>query len=108
MHRRSSSGQVCLPTLSIKRLSSVGEVMAERVKVSFAGPGAGVEELSWGQREIWQAMLSQGSWFPIGGVRRLPPGTTVDVVAGRLRYIMERYQSARTRLRLATDPVDGN
>src|SRR4051812_9257302 len=101
MHQRSSSGQVCLPTLSTKRLSSVGEVMAERVKVSFAGPGSGVEELSWGQREIWQAMVSQGSWFPIGGVKHLSPGITVDDIAARLRFIMERYQTARTRLRFA-------
>ncbi|MEV6924376.1 condensation domain-containing protein [Dactylosporangium sp. NPDC051485] len=72
---------------------------ALRIPVRFAGPGAGLGELTWGQREIWLTMLRQRSWLPIGGWNRLAPGTTVAGVAAELRWIMARYQPMRTRLR---------
>ncbi|HEX7163668.1 MAG TPA: hypothetical protein VF223_20810 [Trebonia sp.] len=28
----------------------------KRVEVAFAGDGSGVDELAWGQREIWVSM----------------------------------------------------
>jgi hypothetical protein len=76
---------------------------ALRIPVRFAGDGAGVEELSWGQRSIWLAMLRQRSWLPIGGWSRLAAGTTVADVADELRWLMSRYQPMRTRLRFAHD-----
>jgi hypothetical protein len=75
----------------------------ERVLVRFEGEGAGVGELTWGQRELWQTMQEQHTWLPIGGVLRLPPGTTMDGAAADLRFVMSRYQSMRTRLRFDPD-----
>ncbi|MBS2964409.1 hypothetical protein KGA66_15230 [Actinocrinis puniceicyclus] len=71
---------------------------SERVPVHFAGDGEGVAELTWGQREILEAMVRQG-WISMGGVIPLPPGTTVQDTADRLRYMMSRFPSLRTRLR---------
>jgi hypothetical protein len=72
---------------------------ALRIPVRFTGTGAGVGELSWGQREIWLTMRRQRSWLPIGGWSRLAPGTTLAAVADELRWILQRYQPMRTRLR---------
>ena len=68
--------------------------------VSFEGPGSGDEPLSWGQLEIWRAMVRQRSWFPLGGIRPLPAGTSIEDIAGELSFLLGRYQSMRTRLRL--------
>src|SRR5215469_14053340 len=77
--------------------------MVDRVLVTFEGEGAGVAELSWGQREIWSVMRSVGRSLYLGGVRQLPPGRTAGDVAGDLRFIMARHQSMRTRLRFLAD-----
>jgi hypothetical protein len=74
-----------------------------RVLVQFAGPGAGDEELAWGQSEIWRAMTREGNWFPLGGVSSLSAGTTVDDIAAELSYLLGRYQTMRTRLRFTPD-----
>ncbi|WP_327003911.1 condensation domain-containing protein [Dactylosporangium sp. NBC_01737] len=73
------------------------------IPVAFAGEGSGEDELSWGQREIWQALVEQKTWMPIGGAQPLPAGTTVQDMQERLRYLMSRYQSMRTRLRFEPD-----
>lgn len=73
------------------------------ISVAFAGEGAGEDVLSWGQREIWQALVEQDTWMPIGGANALPPGTTVHDMQEQLRYLMSRYQSMRTRLRFGPD-----
>ncbi len=73
------------------------------ISVAFAGEGAGEDDLSWGQREIWQALVEQKTWMPIGGAQPLPAGTTVQDMVERLRYLMSRYQSMRTRLRFEPD-----
>jgi Condensation domain len=75
----------------------------QRLPVAFAGVGEGDEELSWGQREIWQALVEQETWMPIGGTQPVPPGYTVQDAVERLRYLMSRYQSMRTRLRFTGD-----
>lgn len=77
--------------------------VAERVTVAFEGEGAGVGELSWGQRDIWMTMTRQRNWLPMGGWKPLPAGTTVDDVADELRYLMTRFPSMRTRLRFDAD-----
>lgn len=48
----------------------------KRVEVAFVGDGSGVDELAWGQREIWVSMLQTGSAKPVGGVKELSPETT--------------------------------
>src|SRR4051812_44009687 len=93
-----------LPARAAELPTSDGRLRpALRIPVRFAGAGAGVGELSWGQREIWLTMLRQRSWLPIGGWSRLAPGTTPAAVADELRWIMQRYQPMRTRLRFAPD-----
>jgi hypothetical protein len=77
---------------------------AERVAVAFDGQDAGVEELTWGQWSIWETMLRQGSWMPLGGTKPLEAGTTVREVVEELRYLMNRYPSMRTRLRFGSGP----
>ncbi|MFI5909583.1 condensation domain-containing protein [Dactylosporangium sp. NPDC051541] len=78
-------------------------VPALRLPVRFTGSGAGVGELSWGQREIWLTMRRQRSWLPIGGWSRLAAGTTLAEVTDELRWMLRRYPTMRTRLRFAPD-----
>ncbi|MEV4135967.1 condensation domain-containing protein [Dactylosporangium sp. NPDC049742] len=73
-------------------------VAPERVVVRFEGDGAGTGPLSWGQLENWSAIVKQGTWLPLGGVRPLPEGTTLDEVVDEVRYLMGRYQPMRTRV----------
>ncbi|MFL6111446.1 MAG: condensation domain-containing protein [Catenulispora sp.] len=73
-------------------------VPTDRVVVAFAGEGAGVAELSWGQREIWLAMLRQG-WLRMGGTLPLGAEATLDGIADELAYMMGRFPTLRTRLR---------
>ncbi|GAA3220170.1 condensation domain-containing protein [Dactylosporangium siamense] len=73
----------------------------ERVVVRFEGDGAGEGPLSWGQTENWLAIKRQQTWLPLGGVQPLPPDSTVEGVADELRYLLSRFPSLRTRLRLA-------
>ncbi|WP_345301099.1 condensation domain-containing protein [Dactylosporangium matsuzakiense] len=75
--------------------------VAERVLVAFAGEGAGEGPLSWGQQDIWRAMVRQQSWIPNGAWGPLPDGTTLEDVQERLQYLMSRFPTARTRLRFA-------
>lgn len=73
------------------------------ITVAFAGDGSGEDALSWGQREIWQAMREQETWMPLGGAQPLPAGTTVQDMRDRLCYLMSRYQSMRTKIRIEPD-----
>jgi len=73
--------------------------MSGSVRVRFDGDGAGVEELTWGQREIWRSIRQRESSMIVGGVVPLPAGTTVEHMADMLRRMMSRHQSLRTRLR---------
>jgi hypothetical protein len=72
-------------------------VAAERILVPFAGEGSGAEELSWGQIGLWQSIEMSGS-KTVPYVAELPPGTTVQDAADRLRYMVSRHQALRTRL----------
>lgn len=78
-------------------------VMSDRVPFEFAGDGSGIDELAWGQQEIWLAMVRQRSWIPIGGPSHLKPGTTLDDIVEDLQYTLGRYQTMRTRLRFEAD-----
>ncbi|GAA4262333.1 condensation domain-containing protein [Dactylosporangium darangshiense] len=72
------------------------------IVIPFEGPGAGRGALSWGQLEAWHAVRELGHWMPLGGARAVPAGTTIDDVAERLRFLMQRYVTLRTRLRPRT------
>lgn len=72
----------------------------DRIAVCFDGEGEGVGELAWGQQEAWMSIRRLGSWMPLGGVKPLTPGTTVEDVAAELRYLMSRFQVLRSRVRL--------
>ncbi|MEZ0109720.1 hypothetical protein ABH920_003734 [Catenulispora sp. EB89] len=73
----------------------------DRIAVHFDGEGAGVGELAWGQQEAWMSIRRLGSWMPLGGVKPLAPGTTVEDVAAELRYLMSRFQVLRSQVRLS-------
>lgn len=62
----------------------------------FTGKGFGAGELSWGQLYIWRKMMRVGHSMAMGGLRELPPDTTIDQVAANLAYLVGRYQSMRT------------
>lgn len=70
-----------------------------RVDVAFSAPDAGVAEMTWGQFDMWRSMVGQNSWLPLGGSKRLEPGTRVEDVAEELRYLITRFPTLRTRLR---------
>lgn len=78
-------------------------VRPTRIAVAFSGDGHGIEELSWGQWEIWLATVRQRASLRIGGTIALSPGTTVHAVAEELGYFMSRYQALRTRLTFDAD-----
>jgi hypothetical protein len=79
--------------------------MVQRILVPFEGDGAGVDTLSWGQSEIWRSMTAVGDSFNLAATFPAPPGTTVDGVAGMLRFAMSRHQSLRTRIVVDADGV---
>lgn len=70
-----------------------------RVPVAFSAPDCGEAELTWGQYDMWRSMVGQNSWLPLGGSKRLEPGTRIEDVAEELRYLMTRFPALRTRLR---------
>ncbi|MET7396049.1 condensation domain-containing protein [Dactylosporangium sp. NPDC005572] len=70
---------------------------AQRIAVRFAGDGAGVEELTWGQRAAWGSMRINGEADWAGGTMPLRDGQTVDELAALLARVMSRHQSLRTR-----------
>lgn len=74
--------------------------MTEHVVVPFTGPGAGVDEMTWAQKDLWRAMQRTGSSLPLGGISPMPPTYTVPDMARVLRFALVRHPSLRTRLRL--------
>lgn len=77
--------------------------MRDQILVPFEGPGAGVETLSWGQKGIWQTITQAGRSATLGDVAALVPGRTVQDMAIRLRFLLSRHPSLRTRLRFEED-----
>lgn len=89
---------VTVPTFNPLIRPALVPIPTEQVPVPFAGDGEGVGELTWGQREILQAMVRQG-WISLGGVLPLPPGVSVQDAADQLSYMVSRFPSMRTKLR---------
>jgi hypothetical protein len=77
--------------------------MTERVLVRFDGEGSGEEDLTWGQRVVWNSWQASGTAEWIGGTMPLEPGTTVADIATLLGFIMSRHQALRTRFRIDAD-----
>lgn len=73
-------------------------VPTERVTVPFSGDGEGIGALTWGQRDILEAMARQGCFY-VGGAVPLPEGVTVQYAADQLSFIVSRFPSLRTTLR---------
>lgn len=74
-------------------------VARSTISIPFQGKGSGVGQLTWGQREMWDAINNTGRTFNIGGALPMPPGTRADDVAMMLRFWISRHESLRTRLR---------
>jgi len=79
--------------------------MTEHVRVTFHGEGSGVDDLTWGQLGLWQAIAADGISRTMAGVDPLPPGTSVETAAETLRFVMSRHQSLRSRLRFDGGPL---
>jgi len=77
--------------------------MVERILVPFQGEGSGVEELTWGQKGLWQTMRTDGRSRTMTGIDELPPGKTVEDAMDTLRFVVSRHQSLRTRMRIDSD-----
>jgi hypothetical protein len=75
----------------------------ERMSVPFAGDGAGTGALTWGQQQVWRAMVEMNTSMSMGGVVPVADGRTVEDFAGELRFFMSRYPAMRTLLRIAPD-----
>lgn len=75
-----------------------GTSVPATISVPFSGEGSGIGELTWGQREILRAVRLSGHSIFLGGVTPLPESWTVDDVVLRVRFLMRRHQSLRTRL----------
>lgn len=77
--------------------------MAGQILVPFAGPGEGVEDLTWGQGGMWTTIQREGQSVTMGGASRLPPGTSLQLLADLLQFMMNRHQALRTRLQFEPD-----
>ncbi|WP_329180675.1 condensation domain-containing protein [Streptomyces sp. NBC_01477] len=80
-----------------------GARMTDRIVVPFEGPGAGVGELTWGQRKVWTLMEQAGTSMSMGGAVPVTDGRTVRDLASELRFFMCRYASMRARIRAGAD-----
>ncbi len=74
----------------------------ERIVVQFTGAETGTAPLTWGQKAILQDMQDNGSQFNMGGMMKLPAGSTVADAAACLSGLMRRH--AALRMRLGTGP----
>jgi Condensation domain len=72
--------------------------MAERIIVSFSGLSTGSGPLSWGQQQLWRAMVEMDSSLGIGGVVPLQAGESAQGKAEELGFFLHRYEALRTRL----------
>ncbi|MEY9855566.1 hypothetical protein ABH935_001170 [Catenulispora sp. GAS73] len=76
-----------------------GVRMTDAIVVPFEGPGAGVGELTWGQRKVWTLMQQARSSLSMGGAVPVTDGRTVQDLASELAFFMSRYASMRALIR---------
>lgn len=76
--------------------------VAELIPVPFAGMGAGTDELSWGQQNIWNTILKWGPLNVVGSMP-VPPTTTVEDLVRLLSFVSSRHPSLRTRFHVGGD-----
>jgi condensation domain-containing protein len=74
------------------------QVSRDRMVVSFAGPDAGSQPLTWGQKAILQDMRDSGGQFTMDGTFTLPEGSSVADAAARLSRLVGRHAALRMRL----------
>ncbi|WP_327004784.1 condensation domain-containing protein [Dactylosporangium sp. NBC_01737] len=72
--------------------------MVDRIVVTFEGDGAGVGGLTWGQQQVWRAMVEVDSSMSMGGVVPITDGRTLPDFVEELRFLMSRYAALRSRL----------
>ncbi|HEX3649418.1 MAG TPA: hypothetical protein VHV49_13395, partial [Pseudonocardiaceae bacterium] len=77
--------------------------MTSIVMVPFHGIGAGVSELTWGQAEMWSAMVAQQSSLHLGGLAEFPVAKDLGEIVAGLGWMFGRHQSLRARLRFLPD-----
>jgi hypothetical protein len=77
--------------------------MADRITVSFSDLSSASGPLTWGQQQLWRAMVEMDSSLGIGGVVPLQPGDTPEDKAEELAFFLHRYQALRTRLSFGPD-----
>lgn len=75
----------------------------ESISVPFRGDGSGTGDLSWGQWMIWPRMRNSPGVFNMGGTVPCRPDTTIADFVDIVRFMMDRHQALRTRLRFAPD-----
>lgn len=75
----------------------------DRITVPFAGEGAGVEGLTWGQQAVWKDLRETGWTLNLSDVAALPPATTTEEFAGEIGSLVSRHPSMRTRLGFDAD-----
>ena len=80
-----------------------GARMTDHIIVPFEGPGAGVGELTWGQRKVWTIMQQAESSLSMGGAVPVTDGRTVQDLASELAFFMSRYASMRALIRSGAD-----
>ncbi|MEZ0114525.1 hypothetical protein ABH920_008560 [Catenulispora sp. EB89] len=80
-----------------------GARMTDAIVVPFEGPGAGVGELTWGQRKVWTIMQQAESSLSMGGAVPVTDGRTVQDLASELAFFMSRYASMRALIRSGSD-----
>jgi len=72
--------------------------MAAPIIVPFQGDSGGIGDLTWGQRQIWQAMEETNTSQSMSSAAPLRGRTAADIAAD-LEFLMCRHESLRTRLR---------
>ncbi len=72
--------------------------MVERIVVAFEGDGAGVGGLTWGQQQVWRAIVEVGASMSMGGVVPVTDGRVVPDFVEELRFLMSRFAALRSRL----------
>ncbi len=94
-----------LPLVDVATPRGDGEPMSQdppgttTVLVPFRGTGAGVCDLTWGQAEMWSAIVAQESSLHLGGSAPFPVPKKLDEIVAGLGWMLGRHQSLRARLR---------